>query len=155
MSRDVGADRLVALAVRAYVNGPAIKERLSEPLENFAVPLAQDLEGSLATAAGSVRCEAGIEGAAHVIPMRSIRAKLVRSTKEKLSSGKRAPISEAASRSTRTMGSIRTPLSRSRSQKTSATPRPNRAFRSWHVSTSTKSVRYWSMLRRIDLARPF
>src|SRR4051812_18591159 len=62
MSRDVGADRLVALAVRAYVNGPAIKERLSEPLENFAVPLAQDLEGSLATAAGSVRCEAGIEG---------------------------------------------------------------------------------------------
>jgi hypothetical protein len=62
--------------------------------------------------------------AVRVIPMRSIRAKLGRFDEEKLSSGKRALVSEAASRSARTMGSIRTLLSRGPSQKTSATPRP-------------------------------
>jgi hypothetical protein len=54
-------DRL-ALAVTTCVNGPAFKKRLSERHVHFAVAFAMDLEGSLATAAGSVRCEARVEG---------------------------------------------------------------------------------------------
>jgi len=99
--------------------------------------------------------KSGLNVAAPVVPRRSISAKLVRSIKEKLSSGNLASISEAASRSARTTGSTRTPLSRRRSQKVSATSFPNLALSSCQVSVSNRSVvRCWSMLWRIDLARP-
>jgi hypothetical protein len=110
----------------------------------------------LATAAGSVCAEVRVERRCSAIPRRSISAKLVRSIKEKLSSANLASISEAASKSARRTGSTRTPLSRKRSQKLSATSFPKLALSSCYVSASTRSVvRWWSMLRRIDLARPF
>ncbi|MGY2938508.1 hypothetical protein ACVWZ6_008110 [Bradyrhizobium sp. GM6.1] len=56
-----GADRL-ALAVTAYVNGPAFKKGLPKRHEDFAVTFAKDLEGPLATAAGSVRGEIRVKG---------------------------------------------------------------------------------------------
>lgn len=66
------------------MNGPAVKKGLSERHEDLAVAFAKDLEGPLPTAGGRYAAKPGLKVAARVIPMRSMRAKLVRSTMEKL-----------------------------------------------------------------------
>jgi hypothetical protein len=44
VAQNVGADRL-ALAVTAYLNGLAFKQRLSKDHEDFAVAFVKDMEG--------------------------------------------------------------------------------------------------------------
>lgn len=76
-----GADRL-ALAVTAYVNGPAFKKRLFEHHEDFAVASLSVRKRRLRPRRGRYAAKPRLKVAAREIPMRSIRAQLGRLTRK-------------------------------------------------------------------------
>src|SRR5437870_1765676 len=112
----------------AHVNRPAFKDRLSERHEDLAVPLAQNPVRSLATAAGSVRGEVRVEGRCLGDPDALHQLKTRAVNKRKTLLGRARLYLRSRIRIGADIGWIRTPPSRSRSQKISATLLPNWPF---------------------------